>query len=154
MDRTGLDFRLGGCSTLQLFDCLIDSRQRTLPSQDLERLKQRWGVLAPADGHSDRLKHLSRFKADFLRDRTEGLIQRVVAEFRLRENFSSAGKNSERHGGVTLLRDQLGRVVGRELIHKEEVGGSKNVAQKFDALTDQRSDGVHFSRDNRESGAA
>jgi hypothetical protein len=51
------------------FDRLIDSCQRRFPPQNLERLKQRRGILAPADGYSNRLEHLPGFYAHLLRGR-------------------------------------------------------------------------------------
>jgi hypothetical protein len=43
--------------------------------------------------------------------------------------------------GVALLRDQLGGVVGRELIDEEEIGGGDGIAQELDAFADERGDG-------------
>src|SRR5580704_16605625 len=72
-------------------------------------------------------------------------------EFGLRQDFSSAGQNLERHRRVTLLGDEFGWVVVRKLIHQEKVGGGENVTQKLDALTNQRSNSQHFLRRNRKS---
>jgi hypothetical protein len=57
-----------------------------------------------------------------------------------------------RHGGVPLLRNELGRIVGRQFVHQEKIGSGEDVAQKLDALADERSDGAHFLRRNWESG--
>src|ERR1019366_6191443 len=140
---------------LELLDGLFDSCQRRFLSENLERLEQRRGILSPADGYSDRLEHLSGFYAHRLGVGAEGLVQGIVFEFRLRQDFPSAGQNFERHGGVALLRDEFGGVVGWKLviINEKKVGGGKNVAQKFDALADARGDGLHFLRRNWESGA-
>jgi len=98
------------------------------------------------------LKHLSGFYAYLPGRGAEGLVQGVVFEFSFRQHFSGAGQNYERHGDVSLLRNEFGWVVGRELIHKEKVGGGENVAQKLDALADERGDGVHLFRGDLESG--
>jgi Tfp pilus assembly protein PilF len=102
------DFSLGPSATLQLLNRPIDSRQRSFPSQNLERLKQRRRILTPAYGHPNRLEHLSRLEPQFLRCRAQRLVQRVMFEFRLRQDFSRARQNFERHGGVALLRNEFG----------------------------------------------
>jgi hypothetical protein len=38
------------------------------------------------------------------------------------------------------LRNQLGGIVGRELVEKEKIGGVDGVAQQLDALADERRD--------------
>ena len=53
--------------------------------------------------------------------------------------------------GIALLRDQLGRVVGRELVEEEEVGGGDGIAQQLDALADERRDGEQLLRRWRRS---
>ena len=100
------------------------------------------------------LEHLSGFEPEFLRGGAEGLIQRVVFEFGLRQDFSCALQDFERHGGIALLRDQFGGVVGRKLVDEEKVGGGEDVAQKLDALADERGDGSIFSGVMWKSGAA
>src|SRR5580693_9271440 len=72
-------------------------------------------------------------------------------EFGLRQDFSSAGQNLERHRRVTLLGDEFGWVVVRKLIHQEKIGGGENVAQKLDALADERRDSEHLLRRNWKS---
>ena len=44
------------------------------------------------------------------------------------------------HGGVALLGDQLGAVVGRKLVREEEVGHGLHVAQELHALLNERRD--------------
>ncbi len=48
--------------------------------------------------------------------------------------------------GIAFLRDQLGRVVRRELGHEEEIGGGDGIAQELDALADERRDGEQLFR--------
>jgi hypothetical protein len=60
-------------------------------SQNLERLKQRRGILSPTDGYSDRLKHLSGFYAHRLGGGAESFVQGVMLKFSLRQDFSSTG---------------------------------------------------------------
>ena len=51
-------------------------------------------------------------------------------------------KNPASHGGVaTLRRDQLGGIVGRELVDEEEVGGGGGLAEKLDAFANEWGDG-------------
>ena len=54
------------------------------------------------------------------------------------------------HGGIALLGDQFRRIVGRELIDKEKVGGGKHVAQQLDAFPNQRRDLLHSAAINVE----
>ena len=65
----------------QLSDRLIDSRECGVPSQNLERLKQRRGVFSPTNSHANWLEHLSRLYAQFLSCGAESLIQWIVFEF-------------------------------------------------------------------------
>jgi hypothetical protein len=44
-----------------LLERLIDARERRPPSQHFQRFKQWRGVLATADGYTNRLEHLSGF---------------------------------------------------------------------------------------------
>src|SRR5271169_808879 len=74
-------------ASAQLRDGLFDARQRGLPSQDFQRLEQRRGVLAAADGDANGLEHLSRFDAEIQGSRAQGLIERVVFEFDIRQHF-------------------------------------------------------------------
>lgn len=62
-------------------DRLLDSRQRGLPTQHLERLKQGRSIFSPANGYANRLKHLARFDSELLGSRAQALIQRIVFEF-------------------------------------------------------------------------
>ena len=55
-----------------------------------QRLEQRRRILAPAYSYSDRLEHLSRLDPQLLRSGAEVLVQRVVFEFGLRQDFPSA----------------------------------------------------------------
>src|ERR1700733_2322426 len=66
-----------------LLERLIDARERRPPSQHFQRFKQWRGVLATADGYTNRLEHLSGFHSQFLSGSAEGLIQRVVLELRI-----------------------------------------------------------------------
>ena len=119
---------------------LLDPRQRRLPTQHFQRLKQRRRILPAANRDANGLKHLSRLDSQFLRGSAESLIQRIVLEFNIRQHFARSRENLQRHGQVSLLRDQLGRIVGRQLVDKEEIGRSEHVAQQLDALPDQRRD--------------
>ena len=114
-------------SSIELLNRLIDSLQRCFLPENLQRLKQRGCILASANSDTNRLKHLPCFYAHRLGGGAESLVQRIVFEFRLRQNFPSAGQDFERHGGIALLRDEFGGVVGRKLviINEKKVGGSE-----------------------------
>ena len=79
-------------SSVDLLHRLLDPCQRRFPSQHLQRLKQRRGVLASADGYSNGLKHLPGFQAEFLGGGAQGLVERVVLELRLRQDFTGSGQ--------------------------------------------------------------
>ena len=62
-------------------------------------------------------------------------------------------ENAAGQGGVRpFLRNQFGRIVGRELVEEEEVGGGDGVAQQLDALADERGDGEELFRRGMEAG--
>ena len=65
---------------------------------------------------------------------------------------SACSKDAAGQGGIALLRNQLGRVVRRELGNKEEVGGGDGFAQELDALADERGDGEELFRRGMEAG--
>ncbi len=75
----------------------------------------------------------------------ESLVERVVIEGDAGEDFQRVLEDAAGHGGIaTLRRDQLGWVVGGELIEEEEVGGGDGFAEELDALADERGDGEEF----------
>ena len=53
-------------------------------------------------------------------------------------------KDTDCEGGVAFLGDQFGGVVGEEFGEEEEIGGGDGVAQKLDALADERGYGQEF----------
>lgn len=81
---------LGRLEAPQFLDRLVDPRQCSFLPKNLERLKQRWGILAAADSYANRLEHLPRFYAYLLSCSAEGLVQGIVLEFRLRQDFPGA----------------------------------------------------------------
>ncbi len=67
-----------------------------------------------------------------------------MIEVRPGQNFLSMFEDAESHSSISLLRNQLGGVVGRELVEEEEVGGGGGIAEELDALADERGDGEYF----------
>ena len=127
---------------------LADAGERGFSSQHLQRFKQRRGILSSADGYANRLKHLAGFHSQLLGGGAQSLIQWIMLELNLRQHFACACKNFLRHGCVSLLRDQFGRIIGWQLVDEEEVSGGEHVAQQLDALADERRDAQHlFGRD-------
>src|SRR6185437_1309223 len=53
---------------------------------------------------------------------------------------------------VSFLGDQLGGVVGRELIEEEEICSRDGVAQQLDALANERGDGAELFRGGMKAG--
>ena len=84
----------------------------------------------------------------------ESLIQRIVFELDVGQHIARAREDLQRHRHVSLLRDEFGGIVGRQLIDEEEVGGGEHVAQQLDALANQRRDLQHLFRRDVETGAA
>jgi len=133
-------------------DRLLNACESSLPPQHFKRLEQRWRVFPAADCDADRLKHLSCFHSQFLRGGAQGLIQRVVFELDIRQHFAGSREDPRCHCRVSLLRDEFRRIVGRELVYEEEIGGGEHVAQQLDALADQGRDPEHLFRRHLESG--
>ena len=46
------------------------------------------------------------------------------------QNFARACERRQRHGAIALLRNQLGRIVGRQFVDEEEIGDRGHVAQQ------------------------
>src|ERR1700686_1991390 len=68
----------------------LNSHQRGFPPQHFQRLEQWRRVLTTADSYPNGLEHLSGFEPEFLRSGAEVLVQGVVFEFSLRQDFPSA----------------------------------------------------------------
>ncbi len=132
---------------------LADAREADFAAEDDQGFKERRRVFAPADGHPDRLEHRTGFEAECLGGFAQSMVQRIVIEGRCGENFLGMLKDAEGHGRIaTLGGDQLGRVVGGEVLQKEEVGGPDGIAQQLDALANERSDGEQFLGRGAEAG--
>ena len=67
---------------------LVDACQGCVPAEDFQSLKQGWGTLTAAHGHADGLKHLSRLDSHLLGGAAEGLVQRVMFELGLCQQFT------------------------------------------------------------------
>ena len=74
------------------------------------------------------------------------MVQRVVIERSCGQNLESGLKNAAGECGIaclflTDLRDQLGGIVGWELVNEKEIGGGDGIFQQLDAFADERRDG-------------
>jgi hypothetical protein len=123
---------------------LVDSGERGVAAEDFQGFEKRRGVLASTDGDADGLKHLPSFDAEFLSGSAQNLVERIVLEFGVGENLFGFLENVGGHGGVAFLRNKLGGIIRRESIDEKEVGGGEDVAEKFDALANERRDTEHF----------
>ncbi len=80
------------------------------------------------------------------------LVERIVIESGRGKDLPGVLEDAAGQGGIALLRNQLGRVVGRELGDKEKVGGGDGIAQQLDALADERGDGEELFGRGMEAG--
>ncbi len=72
------------------------------------------------------------------------LVQRIVIESGCGEDLFCLLQDAVRQGCIALLRNQVGRVIRRQLGKKEKIGGGDSIAQELDALADQRGDSEHL----------
>ena len=75
---------------LNVFQCLLNSLQRSFLSQNFQRFKQRRRILAAANSYADGLEHLSRLHSQLLSGGAQSLIQRIVFELDFGQNFLRA----------------------------------------------------------------
>jgi hypothetical protein len=120
---------------------LADAGQTHIAAEDGHGFKERGRVFAAADGDADGLKGLPGLQTKLRGCCSKSLVERIVIEVDGGEEFKSVLEDAAAESGVALLRDELGGVVGRELIDEEEIGGGDGVAQELDAFADERGDG-------------
>src|ERR1700746_164303 len=105
------------CRVLRNFrKSLADAGECFLPSQHLERLKQRWGILPAADRNADWLEHLAGLDPEFLRGCTQSLVERVVLEFYVRQHLARFLEHPLGHRSVAFLGNQFSRIIRWQLI--------------------------------------
>ena len=100
-----------------------NSLETLLFPQHRQRLEQWRSILAAADRDADWLEHLTGLNSQLLCGSSQGLIERIVREVNLGKNLLRLVQNFQRHRCVSLLRYQLSRIIGRQLVYKEEVRG-------------------------------
>ena len=124
---------------------LLNASEAHIAAEDNHGFKERRRVLAPADGDPDGLEHGAGLEAERRGGLAQSFVQRIVVEGGRGQNLlRGLEARRQRHRRIALLRDQLGGIVGRELIEKEEVRGADGIAQQLDALANQRRDGKKF----------
>jgi len=138
---------------LQAFIGFAKTLQAPLAANHDQAFKERRRILASADGDADRLKHRPGLQAQISGCRAQCMIQRVVIEAGCGKNFLSVLEDAARHRRIAALgRNQLGWIVGRQFLYKEEIGGGRSFAEQFDALPDKRSDGSDLFRRSIKAG--
>jgi xanthine dehydrogenase YagR molybdenum-binding subunit len=85
-------------------------------------------------------------------------LQRGLQGFALEldggKNLAGPLEHGYGQGGIPLRRDELGGVVGRQLVEEEEVGHLSHIAQRRNALLNQRGDLDHLAALNFKPGRA
>ena len=95
---------------------LADAFEAHLAAEHGHGFKERRRVFASADGDADGLKHWPGFETKLSGGRAQRLVERIVIESGCGENLLRGLEDAEGESGIAALRrDQLGRVVGREL---------------------------------------
>ncbi len=103
---------------------LADAFEANLAAEHNHGFKKRRRVLAPANGDPDGLKHRTGLESERSGGLAQRLIERIVIERRCGQDLLGMLQDFARKSGIASLgRDQLGGVVGSELVEKEEVGG-------------------------------
>ena len=131
---------------------MADAFEADVAAQDGHGFKERRRVFASADGDADGLEHGTGLEAERRGGCAQSLLQRIVVEGGCRRDLLGVLKDPAGQGGIALLRDQLGGVVGRELVDEEEVGGGDGFAEQLDALADERRDGAELFGRGMEAG--